>query len=355
MCLGAASHLTIGRASIPLFFQLPSLQSSLHRRCLGVRRLINLKRRPSSMEKSTWVATPNIAVVKYWGKKDNYLNIPNNGSISVTMDETLSTSTTVEFSPMHKKEEVVVNGQFARDTELARAVKGLDAIRKAAGIKERAHVESENNFPTAAGIASSASGFAALACAGADAAGLSAGSKELSIFARLGSGSACRSVLGGFVEWRMGSKKDGSDSYAIQIAPASHWSEIRNVIAITNPERKKIGSAHGMEITAKTSKLYPERVRLNPKIIGMMKKSIMQRDMEAFLTLTMRESSHMHAVMLDSFPPIIYLNDISREIINAVLDYNEGKDRICAGYTFDAGPNAHVYTTAEYEGEVRKM
>ena len=307
------------------------------------------------MGKSTFLATPNIAVVKYWGKRDNALNLPDNGSVSVTMDETLKTITTVEFDKSLREDTLILNGKIAQRGETDRASKVLNAIRKESGIRTSARVSSTNNFPTAAGIASSASGFAALACAGADAAGLSAGSKELSIFARLGSGSACRSVLGGFVEWRMGSKKDGSDSYAIQIAPASHWSEIRNVIAITNPERKKIGSAHGMEITAKTSKLYPERVRLNPKIIGMMKKSIMQRDMEAFLTLTMRESSHMHAVMLDSFPPIIYLNDISREIINAVLDYNEGKDRICAGYTFDAGPNAHVYTTAEYEGEVRKM
>ncbi|MCX6772334.1 MAG: diphosphomevalonate decarboxylase [Candidatus Micrarchaeota archaeon] len=216
-------------------------------------------------------------------------------------------------------------------------------------------MSSNNNFPTAAGIASSASGFAALARAGADAAGLKATSKELSIFARFGSGSACRSVLGGFVEWKMGSKKDGSDSYAVQIAPASHWGELRNVIAITNPERKKVGSTSGMEITSKTSKLYPERIRLNPKIIWMMKRAIAGRDLEGFLTLTMRESSHMHAVMLDSFPPIIYLNDISRGIMNAVLEFNEEKGKVCAGYTFDAGPNAHVYTTSKYEGEIRKM
>jgi diphosphomevalonate decarboxylase len=307
------------------------------------------------MDNSTWLATPNIAVVKYWGKRDNFLNLPDNGSISVTMDESLRTTTTVEFDPSLRADALILNGKIAQQGETARATKVLAAIRKQAGIKTRARVSSTNNFPTAAGIASSASGFAALACAGADAAGLRASSKELSIFARLGSGSACRSVLGGFVEWKMGSKKGGSDSYAVQIAPASHWSEIRNVIAITNPERKKIGSASGMEITSKTSKLYPERVRLNPKIIGMMKRAIAGRDLEAFLTLTMRESSHMHAVMLDSFPPIIYLNDISREIMNAVLDYNEAKGQVCAGYTFDAGPNAHVYTISKYENEVKKL
>lgn len=307
------------------------------------------------MQKSTWLATPNIAVVKYWGKRDNALNLPDNGSVSVTMDESLRTVTSVEFDPSLREDILILNGKPALQGETERASRVLNAIRKEAGIRTKARVSSKNNFPTAAGIASSASGFAALACAASDAAGLRATGKQLSMFARLGSGSACRSVLGGFVEWKMGVKKDGSDSYAVQIAPASHWGGLRNVIAITNPERKKIGSASGMEITAKTSKLYPERVRLNPKIIGMMKRAIMARNLENFLTLTMRESSHMHAVMLDSFPPIIYLNDISRKIMRAVLEYNESRGEVCAGYTFDAGPNAHVYTTAKCENEVRKL
>lgn len=302
-----------------------------------------------------WQATPNIAVVKYWGKRDNVLNIPNNGSISVTMDNSLRTITTVEFDPSLSRDALSLNGKPAQPKELARASKVLDAIRAAAKIKTRARIASNNNFPTAAGIASSASGFAALALAGADAASLKCTGRELSIFARLGSGSACRSVLGGFVEWRPGSKKDGSDSYAVQIAPASHWPELRNVIAITNPERKKIGSAEGMEITTRTSELYAERVRTRPKIIALMRKAILQRDLPSFLELTMRESSHMHAVMLDSFPPIMYLNDISREIIYAVHDFNAAHGKICAGYTFDAGPNAHVYTDETHAAEVEKM
>jgi len=305
--------------------------------------------------KSTFEATPNIAVVKYWGKKDNWLNIPNNGSVSVTMDNSLRTATTVEFDRSLTTDQLLLNGKPAQQGETARASKVLDAIRAAAKIKTKAKIASANNFPTAAGIASSASGFAALACAGADAAGLKCTSKELSIFARLGSGSACRSVLGGFVEWRPGAKKDGSDSFAIQVAPASHWPELRNVIAITNPERKKVGSAEGMEITTKTSGLYTERVRTRPKIIALMKKAILTRDLPSFLELTMRESSHMHAVMLDTFPPIIYLNDVSREIIYAVHEFNKSKGAVVAGYTFDAGPNAHVYTVEKYAGEVERM
>jgi len=307
------------------------------------------------METSTWLATPNIAVVKYWGKRDNRLNLPQNGSISVTMDEALATKTSVQFDPDFKSDRLVLNGNEATGKETARASQVLGAVRKKAGTAQKAHIVSENNFPTAAGIASSASGFAALACAASDAAGLRSTPKELSIFARLGSGSACRSVLGGFVEWRMGGKRDGSDSYAVQLAPASHWPGLRNVIALTDSGRKKVGSADGMEITTATSTLYPERVKGNPKVLSMMRRAILARDLPTFLELAMRESSHMHAVMLDSFPPITYLNDVSREIIHAVHDYNKKKGKTCAGYTFDAGPNAHVFTLDKHVEEVEGL
>ncbi|MEM2138057.1 MAG: diphosphomevalonate decarboxylase [Candidatus Anstonellaceae archaeon] len=307
------------------------------------------------MAKSTWQTSPNIAVVKYWGKRDNALNIPMNGSVSVTMDDSLRTITTVQFDSDLAADSLTLNGKPAQEKEAARATKVLDAIRAAAKIKTKAKVASTNNFPTAAGIASSASGFAALACAGADAAGLNADAKQLSIFARLGSGSACRSVLGGFVEWKPGKKRDGGDSFAVQIAPSSHWRELRNVIAIVETGRKKVGSAEGMEITTKTSKLYPERVRTRPAMIESMRKAILARDLEKFLLLTMEESSDLHAVMLDTFPPIMYLNDISREIMYAVHELNGSHGKIVAGYTFDAGPNAHIYTDAAHAEEVERM
>jgi len=307
------------------------------------------------MQKSTWLATPNIAVVKYWGKRDSKLNLPYNGSVSVTMDETVSTRTTVEFDPSLSCDEFSLNGIKARKDETVRVSRVLDAVRKAAGIKARARVHSENNFPTAAGIASSASGFAALACAAADAAGMRASSRQLSIFARMGSGSACRSVLGGFVEWKKGSKQDGSDSYAVQIALASHWPTLRNVIAITDAGRKLVGSDLGMQLTVSGSALYAERVKRMPSIIRGMKSAILSRSLESFLSLAMRESSNMHAVMLDSTPPIMYLNDISREIMRAVHAFNEQEGGIAAGYTFDAGPNAHVYTTERHAKKIARM
>ena len=307
------------------------------------------------MSKSTWLATPNIAVVKYWGKRDSELNLPYNGSVSVTMDETVSTRTTVEFSPTLSRDQFSLNGKIAKPGETLRVSRVLDAVRSAAGIKTRARVFSENNFPTAAGIASSASGFAALACAAADASGLRASSASLSRFARMGSGSACRSVIGGFVEWKMGSKADGSDSYAVQVAPASHWPHLRNVIAITDAGRKLIGSDMGMQLTVKGSALYKERLRKMPSLIREMKSAIRSRNLPSFLSLTMKESSNMHAVMLDSTPPIIYLNDISREIMRAVHAFNEEAGEIAAGYTFDAGPNAHVYTTDRHARKIGRM
>ena len=307
------------------------------------------------MQKSTWLATPNIAVVKYWGKRDSSLNIPYNGSVSVTMDETVSTRTTVEFDSSLSRDIFSLNGISARKDETARVSRVLDSVRKSAGIKTCAKVYSENNFPTAAGIASSASGFAALACAAADAAGMRANSRQLSIFARFGSGSACRSVIGGFAEWKKGSEKDGSDSYAVQIAPASHWRALRNVIAITDSGRKLIGSDSGMQLTVSGSALYKERLRKMPALIREMKNAILSRDLASFLSLAMKESSNMHAVMLDSTPPIIYLNDISREIMRAVHSFNNEAGEIAAGYTFDAGPNAHVYTTEKHAKEIGQM
>jgi len=307
------------------------------------------------MQKSTWLATPNIAVVKYWGKRDSELNLPYNGSVSVTMDETVSTRTTVEFGASLSRDIFSLNGKTARPEETVRVSRVLDAVRKETGIKMRARVASENNFPTAAGIASSASGFAALACAAADAAGLRASSKQLSLFARMGSGSACRSVIGGFAEWRMGSKADGSDSYAVRVAPASHWPALRNVIAITDAGRKLVGSDLGMQLTVAGSALYKERLRKMPSLIREMKSAILSRNLASFLSLSMKESSNMHAVMLDSTPPIMYLNDTSREIMRQVHSFNEEAGGIAAGYTFDAGPNAHVYTTEKNARRIARM
>ncbi len=307
--------------------------------------------------RATVEATPNIAVVKYWGKRDEKLILPTNPSLSFTMDETLCTRTTALFSPKFKQDELTLNGQKMdlQDKETAERFGMLELIRQKAGIRHKAKIASINGFPTAAGFASSAAGMAALACAASKAAGLDLSAKELSILARMGSGSACRSVMGGCVEWLAGKKPDGSDSYAEQVAPASHWPSLRNVIAVTDATKKKISSRAGMKQTIATSALYPARLAYIPGLMKDIKAAILAKDFAKFGELTMRESSNMHAVMLDTWPPIAYLNDISKDIMYAVSEYNQSAGSIKAAYTFDAGPNAHVYTTDDQVAGVKKM
>jgi diphosphomevalonate decarboxylase len=273
------------------------------------------------------------------------------------MDETLRTRTTVMFSDAFVEDEVWLNGKKLdlSDKDTAERMQQLNVIREKAGIKAKAKIVSLNCFPTAAGFASSAAGMAALACAASKAAGLNLSSSELSILARLGSGSACRSVLGGFVEWKRGVKSDGSDSIAVEIAPATHWPEIRNVIAIVDQGKKKISSRAGMKQTVATSGLYPKRIQDLPKTLETVRNAILRKDLPTLLEATMRESSNMHAVMLDTWPSIVYFNDISKQIMATVVDFNNAVGEIRAGYTFDAGPNAHVYTVEKHVPEVKKL
>ncbi len=304
---------------------------------------------------STAQANSNIAILKYWGKRDEKLILPTNNSISFTMDEQLSTITTVEIDPSLKQDELHLDGKAATDKETVRVTKFLDLIRAKAKSKLYARVVSKNSFPKATGMASSASGFAALAAAGAKAYGLSLDEQELSILARQGSGSATRSVYGGAVAWNMGTKKDGSDSHAVQLSSESNWTNLRNVIAILETEEKKVSSRSGMKTTLETSGLFNARlegVKRREKII---RDAIVKRDFSSMAQAIMEESSNMHAVMLDTYPPITYLNDQSREIMYLIQELNLSKGKPVAAYTFDAGPNAHVYTTKEYVPEVSSI
>lgn len=302
--------------------------------------------------RATIEATPNIALVKYWGKRDANLILPTNSSISATMDFTLTTRTTVVFGDF-AQDAVWLNGKKADEKTLKTASNVLDLIRKKAGLTHNAHVASVNEFPTAAGFASSAAGMAALTVAACEAAGLNLSPKDQSIIARHGSGSATRSLQGGFVEWHAGSKKDGSDSYAEQLFDETHWPELRNVIAITAPEKKKVSSRAGMSQTVKTSPLYKARLSELPNTLDTVRAALQQKNAPLLYEAIMREALNMHAVMLDTWPPILYLNDASKNIIHAILNYNADDPK--AGYTFDAGPNAHVYCEQKNANEVEKL
>jgi diphosphomevalonate decarboxylase len=309
----------------------------------------------------TSIATPNIAFIKYWGKRDyTGLNTPNNSSISMTLDETVKTTTSVFFSSKIKKDTIFING--VEDSILAKEVSEksrymnaiLNKMRSLSKINYHALIVSENNFPSGAGIASSASGAAALVIALNEALSLKMNTKELSIMARQISGSACRSLYGGIVKWHKGSRDDGTDSYAEQIFKKEHWKELIDIIAIVDSGTKKISSSIGHEATVKTSTLYKERPAFAERNIEEIEKAIKNKDIDLLSRIIMKDSNNMHATMLDTWPPIMYLNDSSKEIIYNIHELNDSQknEKYIAGYTFDAGPNAHIITTEEHRDEV---
>jgi len=305
--------------------------------------------------KAKALATPNIAVVKYWGKRDEALILPCNSSLSFTMDEQLKTITDIEFDKAIKETTLHLDGKIITGSELDGVKKIFSFLADKYDVKLNAAITSKNYFPTAAGMASSASGHAALAVAINGALGLGLSGKELSILARLGSGSACRSVFGGFVEWQKGEKADGSDSFAMQLADEGFWPQLRNVIAVVDGEKKKVSSRAGMRETVATSQLFKERMREIEGTIAKMKKAVLARDFGSFANLTMDDSDSMHATMADTKPPIIYLNETSRRIIAEVGRLNSKGDGTICGYTFDAGPNAHIYALKGNVAKVEKM
>ena len=207
------------------------------------------------------------------------------------------------------------------------------------------HIASHNNFPTAAGLASSAAGFSCLAFSLATLFGLNESFPgEISSIARVGSGSACRSLYGGFVKWQRGEKQDGSDSLAVQVIDEKHWPEMQVLVLVVSAQKKGVSSTVGMKRTVETSELFAERVKLvEEKRIPEMEKALKERDFDSFAKLTMQDSNQFHAVCLDTYPPIFYLNDVSARIIQLVTLFNESHGRPKAAYTFDAGPNAVVY------------
>src|SRR3989344_7712795 len=212
-------------------------------------RLLNFK-----TMKATAVAPSNIAFIKYWGKRDEDLRIPLNSSISMNLSNLLTT-TTVEFNPDFKKDLIIINDQEEGD-EGSRVIKHLDRIRKLAKIKHKAKVISKNNFPTGTGLSSSASGFAALTLAASKAADLSLSEKELSILARQGSGSACRSIPDGFVEWLDGNTNE--TSYAVSLYPPSFW-DLSIVVVLAGSEEKSVLTSEGMQLV-KSNSFYPVRL-----------------------------------------------------------------------------------------------
>lgn len=285
------------------------------------------------MQKATAIAPSNIAFTKYWGRKDEVLRLPANGSISMCLSNLLTT-TTVEFSEKFKKDEIIINGQ---DESLNnRVIKHLDRIRKLANLNYKAKVVSSTNFPSSTGLSSSASGFAALTLAASKAAGLNLTEKELSILARQGSGSACRSIPSGFVEWLDGNTSE--NSYAKQIFPASYF-KIADVVAIVSKEKKEVPTSSGMKIAQSSPfmKLRLSRMKEKNKLV---KKLIKERNFKEFGEFIEQEALELHTIMLTQYPPLIYWTPGTLAIMKLVSLWR--KEGIPVYFTINTGQNIHL-------------
>ncbi len=293
------------------------------------------------------VAHPNIAFIKYWGNCNPDARIPANGSISMNLAG-LETRTSVTFNQSLLADQLILNGQSASGPALARVIDFLDHVRQMAGIQTFAQVSSKNNFPMGAGIASSASAFAALSLAASRAAGLVLDERQLSQLARKGSGSACRSVPGGFVEWQVDSCD--LDSAAESFAPSEHW-ELVDCIAVISQVHKPIGSTEGHSL-AYTSPLQAARVDDAPRRLEICRMAILERDFEGLAEIMELDSNLMHAVMMTSQPPLFYWQPATLEVLQAVPNWR--RDGLPTCYTIDAGPNVHVLCPADYAHKVRE-
>ncbi|MEK9143699.1 MAG: diphosphomevalonate decarboxylase [Patescibacteria group bacterium] len=307
--------------------------------------------------KATAIAPANIAFIKYWGKADDALRLPLNSSISMNLSGCVTT-TTVEFSPSYREDIVEFMDQKAltilsrsredSQSESLRVCNHLDSVRVRAGSSWHARVVTKNFFPKGAGIASSASGFAALTVAAVEALGLTLSEKELTIIARLGSGSACRSIPDGFVEWQKG--KNSQTSFAYSLYPENHW-DLLDIVVVVQKSQKKIGSTEGMD-GVRTSPFLGKRIRNIPDRIKEIKHALAHKDIEFLGALMEEDCINMHAVAMTQKPPIYYWNGTTMDIIRSVCDWR--MQGIPAYFTIDAGPNVHLICEAKDEKIVSK-
>lgn len=284
---------------------------------------------------ATAIAFPNIALIKYWGNRDQRLRLPSNDSLSFNLGD-LRTTTTVTFDAQLERDEVSIDGHAAGDQAYERVCRHLDRIADSECADQdngrarcRASVVSSNTFPMGVGIASSASGFAALTLATCAALGLHKTEAELSSLARLGSGSACRSVPGGFVTWHA--------SHATSIAPPQHWNLV-DVIAIISEQHKTVGSTEGHAL-ADTSPLQAARVADTQRRYELCQRAILTCDFAALAEIIEQDALMMHAVIMTSQPSIVYWEPATLNIINTVRQLRA--DGVPVAFTIDAGPNVH--------------
>jgi diphosphomevalonate decarboxylase len=299
------------------------------------------------MSRASARACANIALVKYWGKRNAELNLPAAGSLSLTL-EALQTTAAVHFSTEYREDTLVLDGAQADATRLSR---WLDIVREWAGISERALVESDNHFPTASGLASSASAYAALALAASKAAGLELSPGKASELARRGSGSAARSIFGGFARMDAGSRADGSDAIAHTIEAPSEWQPVMVIAVVGGGVRKAVSSRDAMEHCAATSPLYDAWVSCVDADLESAERAVRQGDIQHLGPVVEGSAMAMHAAALASRPAIRYWSPDTLRCLDSVLEVRGSG--VPAFATMDAGPHVKVLTLAEHAITVR--
>ncbi len=282
-------------------------------------------------------AHTNIALIKYWGKADEAYIIPMNNSLSVTLDR-FYTETKVTFDESYTKDTLILNGEVVEENEAIKISKFMDIVREIGGTSAHAYIESDNYVPTAAGLASSASAYAALAAACDKALNLGLTGKALSRLARRGSGSASRSIYGGFVEWEKGHDDETSYSFPVE---ADNWeNDLAMIFVVINNKSKKVSSRAGMSHTRDTSRFYQYWLDHVDEDISAVKHAINQKDFKQLGEVIEANGLRMHATNLGAQPPFTYMVDDSYLVMDIVHQCRE------AGYpcyfTMDAGPNVKI-------------
>jgi len=294
-------------------------------------------------------AGSNIALVKYWGKRDTALNLPATGSLSMTLDA-LHTDTRLRFAERGDADRLELNGQ---PSDPSRVSAFLDLFRALAGIDRCFVVSSSNSFPTSAGLASSASAFAALAVAANELLELDLSPTQLSGLARQGSGSAARSIFGGFVEMARGEQPDGLDSVASGLFDQAHW-PLRLVIAVTSEEAKAVSSTRGMQHTVATSPYYPAWLDRVDSDLALARQAIATRDFGALCEVAEGSALAMHASAMAARPGVIYFKPATLACIETLRALKERGMPV--GFTIDAGPQLKAICLPEHEaGVVRSL
>ena len=295
--------------------------------------------------KATAIAPSNIAFIKYWGRKDEILRLPENGSLSMNLSG-LQTTTTVEFAPEYKSDSIEING-VQESKEGNRAIRHLDRVRELAHISLFAKVVSKNNFPIGTGLSSSASGFAALTVAAASAAELKLSEKNLSILARQGSGSACRSIPDGFAEWMDGDTSD--TSYSKSLYPANYW-DLVDVVAVVSEGRKDVATSEGQKLIG-SSPFFQLRKTLVNQRLELAKKLLAEKNFPEFGELIEYEALELHAIMLTSRPSLIYWTPGTLSLMKLTKKWR--KEGIPVYFTINTGQDIHLICRKETVGMVK--